>query len=99
MYKKMASKFCIKVMEFERTDEKGLKLVKSNLEPNYSRKKFVTEIPKEITFEWVDKEPENFQFNKIYLRNDGKFVWIFSLKEEDDNSGEEDTSKSQGETA
>ncbi len=77
--------FILKITYLQKNEEEKLKVVdaqriraskvmfRKSLEEDFHNKK-------KRQIEFVDKEPENFIFNVIYIRKDGKYVYIFTEK-------------------
>lgn len=71
-------KFIVKVLTFEEVESEKLKQVKADF-TSISRKQFLADMVSENklgSVEIVAAAPEQFIFNKIYVRADGEMVYI-----------------------
>ena len=86
------SNFMLKITTFTKVNKDGdYTLVKSNEVIKRERGKYFNESlyeerkkGSERKIEFVSAAPTEFIPNTIYIRQDGKFVWIFKIEDEDE---------------
>lgn len=82
--------FTLKATTLKETDE-GLKVIKTEkiqLRCSEFQRSLVAchnaGMPRQV--ELVEKEPENFQVNVVYIRIDGKYAWVWTKEDSEDTN-------------